>query len=152
LDETISSEELDIEELEDLSEVENSRELDNNALKKHTDEECQYDILDETDEYAIEDDYGLNIGEIEDPSTLEKNREVEDTEVKRESNEECQYDIFDEVGNKDEAGNKDESAFEAIIEQIKKADENKMQLQTNEDETEVIDGFINEDTFMKVKI
>ena len=163
LDETVISDGIYIEEIEDLSKVENSGDVDNNALKRQSNEECQYDILDKTDvtdEYVSKDELhdGLNIEEFEDLSKVDKTREVEDSEIKRESNEEFHYDIFNETDNEDGYSNEDkcnQKAFEAIIDErklknIEEVDKNKMQQKSNEefsydvlDDTDVIDGFLN---------
>ena len=70
---------LDIEEIEDISKVEKSREVEDSIIKEEGNRECQNDILDETNVTGLnkhKSKVRLNIEEIEDVSKEEKYRKM----------------------------------------------------------------------------
>ena len=145
---------LDIEEIIDHSKVENAREVAYIALNRESNDECKYDILDETEVTGVNKDtcHGQNLGEIEDLRKVEKFRKGDDNAVKREDNEEFQYDILDETDNTDHELNFEAIKDDSKVEKIQNVDEHKMKRKSNEevnndvlDETFVTDGYVNED-------
>ena len=86
---------LDFEEIEDISKVEKSSEIDDSVVKGESNEECQNDISDETNVtggYVNKFNVGLTIEEV---SKVETSWKIYKLKVKIESNEKCQFDISD---------------------------------------------------------
>ena len=86
---------LNIEEIEDASKQEKSRDVDNRKVKREGNEGCPYDILDET--VILEGCIIKDIEEIKELSKVQKSRELNNKVLKRISHKESQYDILDDT-------------------------------------------------------